>query len=67
LLAELVAERLDAESCKLPVPLAAAQLAAAAFAPVKGWLRAAAPCDAETLARAICDAGSASMRALGAD
>lgn len=66
LLAELVAQRLDAESCGLPVPLAAAQLAATAFAPVKAWLRAAAPCDAQMLARAICEAGAAKEKALAA-
>jgi len=67
LLAELVAERLDGTASTLPAPLAAAQLAAAAFAPVKAWLRAAAPCDAAALARSICDSGAAAMRALRAD
>lgn len=67
LLAQLVAERLLAGSVNLPIPLAAAQLAAAAFAPVKAWLRAAAPCDAAALACSICDSGAAARRALAAD
>jgi AcrR family transcriptional regulator len=67
LLADLVAGRLDGAACKVPVPLAAAQLAATAFAPLKAWLRAAAPCEAETLASAICDAGAAAARALASD
>jgi AcrR family transcriptional regulator len=66
LLAELVAERLDAAACRVPAPLAAAQLAATAFAPVKAWLKAAAPCDAAALACSICDAGAATAQALRA-
>lgn len=64
LLAELVAERLKDEAYSVPVSLAATQLAAAALAPVKAWLMAAASCDPEALARSICDLGAAAERAL---
>lgn len=65
MLAELVCERLGEETVyTIPVKLAGAQLAAAAFAPVRGWLMAAAPCDAASLAQAICDAGQANVRVL---
>lgn len=66
LVTDLVAERLD-DIYVIPAPLAASQLGAAAFAPVKAWLMAAAPCDANALARSICAAGGAAERALRSD
>lgn len=67
LFADLVAARLEPEGWRIPAPLAAAQLAAAALAPVRAWLMAAASCDAETLAGAICAAGRAGRAALRVD
>ena len=67
LLAGLVAERLSERAYSVPGALAAVQLAAAALAPVKAWLMAAASCDAEALASSICDLGVAGERTLRVD
>lgn len=65
LLADLVADRLVGEAGLIvPAKLAASQLAAAAFAPVRAWLLAVAPCAAPDLAGAICVTGLANRRAL---
>lgn len=65
LLADLVAARLPGDWI-VPAPIMAAQLAAAALAPVRAWLFAAAPCEAAVLAEAICAVGAASAAALRA-
>ncbi len=67
MLVDLVAARLEPEGWRIPQPLAAAQLAAAALAPLSAWLYAAAPCDADALAEAICAAGRAGAAALRTD
>ncbi|MBO9714983.1 TetR family transcriptional regulator [Sphingomonas sp.] len=65
-LAEMVAERLEARGAALtiPLPIAARQLADAALGPVRSWLMAEAPCTPAVLAEAICRAGTALTSAL---
>ncbi|MES2443040.1 MAG: TetR/AcrR family transcriptional regulator [Pseudomonadota bacterium] len=69
LLAGMVEERLEARDAALAIPrkLAARQLAEAALGPVRGWVMAEAPCDPETLARAICRCGAAIVASLAPD
>ena len=59
LLVAQVEERLAGQPLRLPARLAAQQLAQAALAPVRGWLMAAAPSDAASLAAAIVSGGRA--------
>lgn len=68
LLAGMVEERLEARDASLTIPrkLAALQLAEAAFAPIRGWLAAEAPCTPEALAQAICNCGKAITASLAA-
>lgn len=67
LLSHMVEDRLSDAQLRLPRQLAAQQLAQAALAPVKGWLTAAAPSDAETLAAAIVSGGRALRDSLRPD
>jgi AcrR family transcriptional regulator len=64
LLAEMVAERLQGAALALPSPLAAAQLAEAALAPLRGWIRAEAPAKPAALAESLCRTGAALREAL---
>lgn len=66
LLAAMTAERLAARGVALSIPagLATLQLAEAAFAPIRGWLLAEAPCAPDALAQAICRCGEAMVAAL---
>lgn len=59
LLADLVEERLRDGRAQFDIPLrlAALQLAAAALAPVRGWVLAEAPCTGASLARSLCRSG----------
>jgi len=59
LLVDMVEQRLGEAEAAIPRRLAAMQLAEAAFAPVRGWLAAEAPCTAAALACTICNAGRA--------
>ena len=63
LLATLVEERLT-EPLALPPALAAQQLAAAAFAPLRAWLLGEAPATPESLADSLCRSGAALAEAL---
>ena len=65
LLAEMVAERLEGAELALPVELAAAQLAEAALAPLRAWVRGEAPAPAAAMAEGLCRAGRALREALG--
>lgn len=69
LLADLVEERLSDSGAALDIPLrlAALQLAAAALAPVRGWVLAEAPCTAAALARSLCRSGSELAAALAGE
>ncbi|HYD12432.1 MAG TPA: TetR/AcrR family transcriptional regulator [Allosphingosinicella sp.] len=67
LLAEMVAERLEGAALIVPPPLAAAQLAEAALAPVRAWVRGEAPARPEAIAEGLCRTGRALREALGAD
>lgn len=64
LLAELVAERLEGAELILPRELAAAQLAEAALAPLRAWVRGEAPATAGVMAEGLCRAGRALRQAL---
>jgi AcrR family transcriptional regulator len=66
LLAGMIEERLIADGIEpaIPVKLAAAQLAEAALAPVRGWVLAEAPCTPGVLAAAICRCGAAMVASL---
>lgn len=66
LLAGMIEERLEGRTLAIPVRLAALQLAEAAFAPVRGWMAAEAPCSPEALAAAICRCGAAIVASLSA-
>jgi AcrR family transcriptional regulator len=66
LLARMIAERLAGRALFLPPELAAAQLADAALAPIRAWLRAEAPATPEALAQSLCRTGAALMAALAA-
>ena len=66
LLAELVADRLEGADLIIPLELAAAQLAEAALAPLRGWLRAEAPAKPAALAESLCRTGAALRQALSA-
>ena len=66
LLAELVAARLQGADLILPPELAAAQLAEAALAPLRGWIRAEAPAKPAALAESLCRTGLALRAALAA-
>ena len=59
LLAEMVTERLEGADLILPPELAAAQLAEAALAPLRGWVRGEAPATAEAMAEGLCRTGKA--------
>jgi AcrR family transcriptional regulator len=67
LLADLVEARLrdSGTDFEIPLRLAALQLAAAALAPVRGWVLAEAPCTAEILARSLCRSGRELAAGLG--
>jgi AcrR family transcriptional regulator len=68
LLAELVAERLADVALLLPCDLAATQLAEAALAPLRAWVRGEAPATAAAMAESLCRTGRALRGALsGAD
>lgn len=67
LLANMVEERLGDRPLRLHRQLAAQQLAQVALAPVKGWLMAAAPSDAKSLADAIVNGGKALRDSLRLD
>lgn len=64
LLTGMIEERLADRPLILPAKLAAAQLAEAALGPIRGWVRAEASCDPETLAAAICRCGEAMVASL---
>jgi AcrR family transcriptional regulator len=66
LLADMVAERLEAAATRpaIPLPLASLQLAEAALAPVLAWMRGEAPATPEALARSLCRSGAALVKAL---
>lgn len=66
LLAGMIEERLVAGGVApaIPLRLAAAQLADAALAPVRGWVLAEAPCTPGVLATAICRTGAAMVASL---
>jgi AcrR family transcriptional regulator len=66
LLAEMVAERLADAALIVPSELAAAQLAEAALAPVRAWVRGEAPATAAVMAEALCRTGAALREALAA-
>ncbi len=66
LLAELVAERLAEAPLILPRELAAAQLAEAALAPLRAWIRGEAPATAAAMAEGLCRTGRALRVALSA-
>lgn len=67
LLAELVEQRLGETALIIPTRLAALQLAEAAFAPVRGWLLAEAPCTPAALSVSICRCGQQMLAALAVD
>lgn len=66
LLAGMIEERLAADGVTtvIPLKLAAAQLAEAALAPVRGWVMAEASCTPGALAGAICRCGAAMVASL---
>ncbi len=64
LLAEMVAERLAGATLILAQELAAAQLAEAALAPVRAWVRGEAPATAAAMAEGLCRTGAALREAL---
>jgi AcrR family transcriptional regulator len=66
LLADMVAERLQDTALAIPLPLAAAQLAEAALAPLRAWVRGEASATPEAIAASLCRAGRALREALGA-
>ncbi|MEZ0242172.1 MAG: TetR/AcrR family transcriptional regulator [Sphingomonas sp.] len=68
LLAGMIEERLIADGVEpaIPIKLAAAQLAEASLAPVRGWVTAEAACTPEVLAAAICRCGAAMVGSLSA-
>ena len=63
LLAAMVAERLDAPLA-LPVELAAVQMAEAALAPLRAWVRGEAPSPPGAIADSLCRTGAALRNAL---
>jgi hypothetical protein len=67
LLADLVEARLRDSGAEFEIPsrLAALQLAAAALAPVRGWVLAEAPCTVRILARSLCRSGRELAAGLG--
>lgn len=65
LLADLVEARVEGEFA-IPRRLVAVQLAETAFAPVRAWLTAEAPCPPDALARSICAAAAAVLASLRA-
>ena len=64
LLAELVAGRLAEAPLILPRELAATQLAEAALAPLRAWVRGEAPATAAAMAEGLCRTGRALREAL---
>lgn len=65
LLAEMIETRLaEGPALAIPPGLAALQLAEGAFAPIRGWLLAKAPCTAPVLAATLCRCGEAMVSAL---
>ncbi|MCW3846079.1 TetR/AcrR family transcriptional regulator [Sphingomonas sp. LB-2] len=66
LLAGMIEERLTARGFApaIPMKLAAAQLAEAGLAPVRGWVLAEAPCTPDILAASICRCGAAMVESL---
>ena len=66
LLAEMIAERLAGVPLRLPPELAAAQLAEAALAPLRAWVRGEAPAKPAALAESLCCTGAALREALAA-
>lgn len=66
LLAGMVAERLAGrdQALILPLPLASAQLAEAALAPIRAWVAGEAPCTPAILAEALCRSGARLVGAL---
>jgi len=66
LLAGMIAERLGDAPLTLPSELAAAQLAEAALAPLRAWVRGEAPATAEAMAESLCRTGAALRAALAA-
>lgn len=66
LLAEMVAERLAGAALILPTELAAVQLAEAALAPLRAWVRGEAPATAAAMADGLCRSGRALRQALAA-
>lgn len=66
LLAQMVAERLEAADVRpaIPLPLASLQLAEAALAPILAWMRGEAAATPEALARSLCRSGAALADAL---
>jgi AcrR family transcriptional regulator len=66
LLAGMIAERLAAAPLRLPAELAAAQLAEAALAPLRGWIRGEAPAKPAAMAETLIRTGTALRAALAA-
>jgi AcrR family transcriptional regulator len=64
LLAEMVAERLGDAPLILPRDLAATQLAEAALAPLRAWVRGEAPATGEAMAEGLCRTGRGLKEAL---
>ena len=64
LLAGMIEQRLGDTPLAIPTRLAAAQLAEASLAPIRGWVLAEAPCTPEALAAAICRCGAAMVASL---
>ena len=64
LLAEMIAERLAGAPLRLPAELSAAQLAEAALAPLRAWVRGEAPAKPEAMAESLCRTGAALRFAL---
>ncbi len=67
MLADLVEQRLGETVLAIPRRLAALQLAEAAYAPMRGWLLAEAPCTPAVLAASICRCGRQMLDALSVD
>lgn len=66
LLAGMIADRLAGAPLRLPVELAAAQLAEAALAPLRAWVRGEAPATPEAMAETLLRTGAALRGALAA-
>lgn len=66
LLAEMVAERLAGAALRLPIEIAAAQLAEAALAPLRAWTRGEAPASPAAMAESLNRTGAALRAALAA-